>query len=112
MLANGQFVTGRWDDQKTPLDELIRRAVRSYLDQRVYEYSRTSDKPSERFHGTSSSGPTRLEAFLGFTVERFCDEHLTAKLQATAESFITGRGGIEKIAREQMAKLLKDKFKL
>jgi hypothetical protein len=35
MLASEQFVTGRWDDHKTPLDTLVKRAVSNYLDERV-----------------------------------------------------------------------------
>lgn len=114
MLASEQFVIGRWDDQKTPLDQLIKNAVRSYLDERVYLYSASDDRPSVRFSRTSSnnSEPTRLQAYLLFTVERFCDEHLATKMESTVASFLTERGGIDQVAREQMAKLLYEKFKL
>lgn len=112
MLANEQFVTGRRDDQKTPLDRLIKQAVSSYLDERVFLYSRDDVRPSVRLSHTSSNGPTRLEAFLRFSIERFCDEYLIEKLAPTVASFIEQRGGIEQVAREQMAALLKEKFKL
>lgn len=116
MLASEQFVSGRWDDQKTPLDIMIKRAVSAYLDERVYLYSKTDDRPSVRFTRSSSQhgsdGPTRLEAFLRFTIEQFCDAHLANKLEATAKAFLDERGGIEVVAREQMAQLLKEKFKL
>lgn len=115
MLANERFVTGHWDQTAT-LDQVVKRAVSSYLDERVYLYSHTSDRPSVRFTRNSyqgdNSSPTRLEAFLRFSIERFCDEHLAAKLESTAKVFIEQRDGIEQVAREQMAQLLKEKFKL
>lgn len=114
MLSSEQFVTGRWDDHKTPLDQLVKGAVRSYLDERVFLYSSADDRPSVRLQRTASnsSEPTRLEAFLRFSIERFCDEHLTAKLEPTVKSFLEQRGGIEQVAREQMAELLRLKFKI
>jgi hypothetical protein len=114
MLSNEQFVTGRYDDVKTPLDRLVKGAVSKYLDERVFLYSKTDDRPSVRFSASAgnSGQPTRLEAFLRFTVERFCDEHLATKLEPTVKAFIEQRGGIESVAREQMAALLKEKFKL
>lgn len=115
MLAAEQFVTGHWD-QNAPLDQMIKNAVRSYLDERVYLYSYTNDRPSVRFTRNSyqgdNSAPTRLEAFLRFSIERFCDEHLAAKLESTVKEFLDQRGGVEQVAREQMARLLKEKFKL
>lgn len=112
MLANEQFVSPRPFANVT-LDLLVKRAVSAYLDEPVYLYSKTDDRPSVRFTRCSSgSGPARLEAFLHFVIEKFCDEHLAAKLEATAKQYLEARGGIEKVAREQMAQLLKEKFKL
>ena len=113
-LASGQFVTGRYTDSTTPLDVLVKSVVVRYLDERVYLYAKTSDKPSIRLARSTpnSSEPTRLEAFLRFTVERFCDEYLIQKLESTVSKFLDKRGGMEAVARQQMAQLLKEKFKL
>jgi hypothetical protein len=113
MLLNEQFVVGRTHGHAS-LDGLVKSAVRSYLDERVYLYSDTNSLPSVRFARSSSqhSEPTRLEAFLRYTVEKFCDEHLAEKLSGTVADFLQKRGGIEAIARLEMAKLLKEKFKL
>lgn len=114
MLANEQFVHGR-SQTSQPLDGLVRGAIKSYLDERVYLYSETSDLPSVRLAKASfnqNSGMTRLEGFLRFSIERFCDEYLVAKLGSTVKEFLEQRGGIEQVAREQMAQLLKEKFKL
>lgn len=113
MLRNEKFVVSRWDGKAT-LEESIKGAVRSYLDERVYLYSKTSDLPSVRFARSSSysSEPTRLEAFVRYTVEKFCDEHLAEKMSATVASFLQQRGGIEAVARQEMAALLRQKFKL
>jgi len=113
LLANEQFVVGRYE-HNAPLDSLVRGAIKTYLDERVYLYSDKDDRPSVRFNRTThnNSSPTRLEAFLRFSIERFCDEHLAAKLEPIVAEFINQRGGIEQVAREQMAALLKEKFKL
>jgi hypothetical protein len=113
MLRNEQFVVARWNG-KGNLDEMLKGAVRSYLDERVYLYSKTSDLPSVRFARSSSysSEPTRLEAFMRYTVEKFCDEHLAEKMAGTVDEFLQKRGGIEAVARQEMATLLREKFKL
>lgn len=115
MLASEQFVIGRSYGGQQPLDHHVRGAIKTYLDERVYLYSETSDLPSVRLARASynqNSGTTRLEGFLRFSIERFCDEHLAAKLESTVKEFLEQRGGIEQVAREQMAALLKEKFKL
>ena len=113
MLRNEQFVVSRRQGN-AKLDETIKGAVRAYLDERVYLYSKTSDLPSVRFARSSSysSEPTRLEAFMRYTVEKFCDEHLAEKMAATVNDFLQRRGGIEAVARQEMAILLREKFKL
>lgn len=113
MLANEQFVTSRWERER-PLDEAVKGAVRSYLDERVYVYSATEDLPSKRFAQScsQSGGPTRLGAYLQYSIERYCDEHLKDKLTPVVLDFLTERGGIEKVAREEMARLLREKFKI
>jgi hypothetical protein len=114
LLANEQFVYGRAQGGRS-LDDLIRGVVKTYLDERVYLYSATDDRPSVRFAKASydqHAGPTRLEEFVRFTVERFCDDHLANKMESTVKTFVEQRGGIEQVAREQMAQLLKEKFKL
>jgi hypothetical protein len=114
VLTTDQFVYGRIDAARS-LDDMVRGAIKSYLDERVYLYSETSDVPSVRLAKASydqRSGITRLEGFLRFSIERFCDEYLNQKLEATAKAFLDERGGIEQVAKEQMAALLKEKFKL
>lgn len=114
MMASEQFVYGRAQGGRS-LDDLVRGVVKTYLDERVYLYTATDDRPSVRFAKASydqHSGPTRLEEFVRFVVERFFDEHLANKMESTVRSFVEQRGGIEEVAREQMAKLLKEKFKL
>lgn len=114
MMASEQFVYGRAQGGRS-LDDLVRGVVKTYLDERVYLYSTNDDRPSVRFAKASydqHTGPTRLEEFVRFTVERFCDEHLANKMEATVRAFVEQRGGIEQVAREQMAQLLKEKFKL
>lgn len=114
LMANEQFVYGRAQGGRS-LDDLIRGVVKTYLDERVYLYTATDDRPSVRFAKASydqHTGPTRLEEFVRFVVERFFDEHLAAKMESTVRAFVEQRGGIEQVAREQMAALLKEKFKL
>jgi hypothetical protein len=114
MMASEQFVYGRAQGGRS-LDDLVRGVVKTYLDERVYLYSKTDDRPSVRFAKASydqHTGPTRLEEFVRFTVERFCDEHLASKMEPTVKTFVEQRGGIEQVAREQMAALLKERFKL
>lgn len=114
LLANEQFVYGRASGGRS-LDDLVRGVVKTYLDERVYLYTATDDRPSVRFAKASydqHTGPTRLEEFTRFVVERFFDEHLAAKMESTVRAFVEQRGGIEQVAREQMAQLLKEKFKL
>lgn len=113
VLTSDEVVTTHSGGFKFTLNDLVKRTVRSYLDERVYLYSKDKDLPSERFVGTSSShGPSRLQAFLGYVVERFCDEHLADKLAPVVAEFIEQKGGIEQVAREQMAALLKKRFSL
>ena len=113
-LTTDQFVYGRCDGARS-LDDMVKGAIKNYLDERVYLYSEKSDVPSVRLAKASydqRSGITRLEGFLRFTIEQFCDEYLIQKLEATAKAFLDERGGIEAVCREQMAALLKEKFKL
>lgn len=114
MMASEQFVYG-WAEGGRSLDDLVRGVVKTYLDERVYLYTATDDRPSVRFAKASydqHAGPTRLEEFVRFVVERFFDEHLAIKMESTVRSFVEQRGGIEEVAHQQMAKLLKEKFKL
>ena len=114
MLASEKFVSARAGGDSVTVDTMMSRAVRTYFDERVYLYSDKDDRPSVRFSRTSSdnSMPTRLEAFLRFSIERFCDEHLATRLKPIVSTFLEQKGGIEQVAREQMAQLLKEKFKL
>lgn len=114
MLAEEKFVySGSFSDDRT-IDDVVRGSVKCYLDERVFLYSKTSDAPSERLRQTSggSGSPTRLEAFLRFSIERYCDDHLREKLTPVITEFLKERGGVESVAREQMAALLREKFKL
>lgn len=97
------------------LTGIVKNAVVSYLDARVYNYNPKSDRASEMVHDSSdshSSGPTRLECFLRHCIEQHINQHIADKMGAVAKEFIRERGDLEKVAREQMAALLKDRFNL
>lgn len=96
------------------IDGIVKRQVIEYLDERVYHYTSRSETASERVHRSTSqnSGPTRLECFLRFAIERFVDQHAVDKMTPIAAEFIKERGGIEAVAKQQMAELLRAKFGL
>jgi hypothetical protein len=93
---------------------LVKAAVVNYLDARVYHYDPSSDLPSKMVRDASDShcGPTRLEVFLRYCIDKHIDAHIKDKMGAVTKEFIEKRGDIEKAAREQMASLLKEKFRL
>lgn len=102
-----------WSEKKK-VDDIVEKKVTKYLDERVYCYSNSSDKPSERYHASSGTDgyPSRLEAFLEYSIAKYIDKNISEKMEGIVREFVQERGDIKKVAKEQMQQLLREKFKL
>ena len=111
-LTNEKFDCTACYSRRDGIDNRIKDAVVKFLDQPCYAYSKTATKPSERFQTSTGSKTSRLELFMQYAIEKYMEEHLTAKMAQLAKDYLQNKEEIEQIAREQTVEIIMSQLKL
>jgi hypothetical protein len=97
------------------ISDMVKKEVKKYLDEKVYLYSKTDETLSGRYakdSNPSSRDPSRLESYVRFVIAKYFDENTLDIITPIVEEFLKDRENLEKLAKEEMSALLKNKFNL
>jgi hypothetical protein len=111
-LTNEKFDCTACYSRRDGIDNRIKEAVVKFLDQPCYAYSKTETKPSERFRASVGCKTSRLELFMQYAIEKYMDEHLTARMAQTVKDYLQNKDEIERIAKEQTVEIIRSQLKL
>lgn len=88
-------------------DKYIRSVIMSYLDEPVYLYSKTSEKLSERYAISSSSGnKTRAELWVIEKAKSILEAEVFEKINLIAKRVLPNEERIQEIIKAELKKMV------
>lgn len=111
-FGNGNHNYGA--SHKANLDQRIKSNLISYLDEKCYEYSKTSDRISDRAMKSSSpsSGePSRMQIYLNWVIEEYVKENLIDKMREQLSEIVDVKEKLQKALNQQLTEMVNSKIK-